>query len=217
MKYGLPILIAATILGMALTRPALAAQLDEIDPIDEGYAGVGASGSQDGAQGAHQGGNCTACANGGNCARLGRLGARGDCCGRCGRCGGMLGRDGSCGRCGAFGGRGILGKHGGHGCRLCGKQSSSQGTNGPYGCWHNGYAYTPWGVPAALVVPPTAAFQTNWGWGVGNTRTSPICPQFGPNWPGQIETVGVASRYLATPPQPSDTTQFGVNYVRGPW
>ncbi len=139
----------------------------------------------------------------------------------CPACGtrGTCGPDGRCRRCGAC--------CGGHGCvgGYCGRrhQSHRYGTNGP-GCWHNGYAYTPWGVPAALVVPPTVDWVTNWGWGVGNTRITPIYAQFGPNWPGTMTTIveggdstGGQPRYLTTPPQPSDTTQFGVNYVRGPW
>lgn len=81
--------------------------------------------------------------------------------------------------------------------------------------WHGNYYHSSWGVPVALVVPPTAEFQTNWGWGVGNTRITPICPQFQRNYPG-------AGQYNVrtlrpTPYWPSDTTQFGVYYVRGPW
>jgi len=81
--------------------------------------------------------------------------------------------------------------------------------------WHGGYYYTPWAKPAALVVPPTAEFQTHYGWGVGNYRVTPICPQFGPNWPGPAGYFGGGFR--PTPLHPSDTDQFGVNYVRGPW
>ena len=81
--------------------------------------------------------------------------------------------------------------------------------------WHQGYYHTAWGMPLALVVPPTASYQTNWGWGVGNTRVTPICPQFSRNWagPGSYDR----RTFNATPPWPSDTTQSGVNYVRGPW
>jgi len=128
--------------------------------------------------------------------------------------------------CGA-GGFGACFGNGCRGCNDCGRryQSFTHGTNGP-GCWHNGYAYTPWGVPAALVVPPTADFVTNWGWGVGNTRIDRLYAQFGPNFPGHavVEVAenpngpnGQKPRYQYTPRQPSDTTQFGVNYVRGPW
>jgi len=81
--------------------------------------------------------------------------------------------------------------------------------------WHGGYYHTAWGMPVAVVVPPTAELQTNWGWGVGNTRVTPICPQFERNWPGP----GTYSRkqFRPTPAWPSDTEQFGAYYVRGPW
>jgi hypothetical protein len=81
--------------------------------------------------------------------------------------------------------------------------------------WH-GYYYDPaWGMPIALVVPPTAESQTHWGWGVGNTRVTTINHQFHRDYPGP----GVYDRrgFLPTPPWPSDTDQFGVYYVRGPW
>jgi hypothetical protein len=81
--------------------------------------------------------------------------------------------------------------------------------------WHGGYYHSAWGMPVALVVPPTAEFQTHWGWGVGNTRVTTIWPQFTRNYPGP----GIYDRrmFKPTPPWPSDTDQFGVYYVRGPW
>jgi hypothetical protein len=81
--------------------------------------------------------------------------------------------------------------------------------------WHGGFYNVSWGMPVALVVPPTAEVQTNWGWGVGNTRISPICHQFHRNWPGN----GYYNHkmFQPTPRWPSDTDQFGVYYVRGPW
>ncbi len=81
--------------------------------------------------------------------------------------------------------------------------------------WH-GYHYKPqWGMPLAMAVPPTAGTRTHWGWGVGNTRTTPIGHQYGPHWPGP----GVYDRrsYRQTPPWPTDTDQMGVYYIRGPW
>jgi hypothetical protein len=81
--------------------------------------------------------------------------------------------------------------------------------------WHGGYYNASWGMPLALVVPPTAEFQTHWGWGVGNTRITTIRHQFERNYPGP----GYYSRkgFRHTPNWPSDTDQFGVYYVRGPW
>jgi hypothetical protein len=85
----------------------------------------------------------------------------------------------------------------------------------PCSPWH-GYYYDPaWGMPIALVVPPTAETQTHYGWGVGNTRVTTIYHQFHRDYGGP----GVYNRrnFLPTPPWPSDTDQFGVYYIRGPW
>lgn len=88
-------------------------------------------------------------------------------------------------------------------------------TRAPAAPWHGGYYLSGWGMPVALVVPPTAEFQTHWGWGVANTRITPIRSQFQRNYPGP----GYYERGMIrpTPPWPSDTDQFGVYYVRGPW
>ena len=80
--------------------------------------------------------------------------------------------------------------------------------------WHGAYYHTAYGAPLALVVPPTAATHTEFGWGVGNKRVSPIYPQFGRAYPGPYWG---GQGFLPTPQWPSDTTQFGVYYVRGPW
>ena len=36
--------------------------------------------------------------------------------------------------------------------------------------WNKYYANTAYGQPVALVVPPTATMQTNYGWGVASSR-----------------------------------------------
>ncbi len=36
--------------------------------------------------------------------------------------------------------------------------------------WNRNYAYTGYGQPVALAVPPTANLQTNYGWGVASSR-----------------------------------------------
>lgn len=81
--------------------------------------------------------------------------------------------------------------------------------------WHGGYYHTAWGMPVALVVPPNVEFQTHWGWGVGNYRVTRIRHQFHRDWPGP----GSYDRkmFQPTPRWPSDTDQFGVYCVRGPW
>jgi hypothetical protein len=80
--------------------------------------------------------------------------------------------------------------------------------------WNRNYANTEYGQPVALVVPPTANMQTNYGWGVASSRISRIDHQFQRNYPGEGTFGGP---FRPTPIWPSDTTQFGVYYVRGPW
>lgn len=80
--------------------------------------------------------------------------------------------------------------------------------------WNRNYAYTDYGQPTALVVPPTANLQTNWGWGVASSRISRIDHQFQRNYPGCGQFGGP---FRPTPVWPSDTVQFGVYYIRGPW
>ena len=80
--------------------------------------------------------------------------------------------------------------------------------------WHANYAYTDYGAPTALVVPPTAQLQTNWSWGAPSMRISRIDHQFTRNYPGP-PPFGAGFRH--TPHWPQDTAQFGVYYVRGPW
>jgi hypothetical protein len=81
--------------------------------------------------------------------------------------------------------------------------------------WNSRYAHSAYGQPVALVVPPTANMQTNWGWGVSSARFSRIEHQVRRNYPG--EGIFGMLPWRRTPAWPSDTTQFGVNYVRGPW
>jgi hypothetical protein len=80
--------------------------------------------------------------------------------------------------------------------------------------WHAQYAYTDYGAPTALVVPPTAQLQTNWSWGAPSLRVSRIDHQFTRNYPGPGPFGGP---FTYTPHWPQDTAQFGVHYVRGPW
>jgi hypothetical protein len=80
--------------------------------------------------------------------------------------------------------------------------------------WNRNYAHTEYGAPVALVVPPTAQLQTNYGWGVASSRISRIDHQFQRNYPGEGQFGGP---YRSTPLWPSDTIQFGVYPVRGPW
>lgn len=80
--------------------------------------------------------------------------------------------------------------------------------------WHANYVHSAYGQPVALVVPPTAQLQTDWSWGAPSTRVSRVDHQFGRNYPGSGPFGGSFRR---TPAWPSDTAQFGVYNVRGPW
>jgi hypothetical protein len=138
-----------------------------------------------------------------------------------------------CGRhCGQHGcgHRHGCGHCGGHGCGHCGAHGlcdghwlhhdviekryflRSQGKS-----WHSAWYDPAEGRPIALVVPPTAEFQTQYGWGVPSSRVAPIYHQFRRPYPGPGAVAGGGGRFLPTPNQPSDTVQFGVNAVRGPW
>src|SRR5437016_3630034 len=81
--------------------------------------------------------------------------------------------------------------------------------------WHGPYADAEYGAPMALVVPPTVGLHAEYGWGVGGKRVVPIYHQFARPYPGPVGYVGGGFR--PTPAWPSDTTQFGVYYIRGPW
>lgn len=87
--------------------------------------------------------------------------------------------------------------------------AQSQGTP-----WHGQYYDTAWGVPVAVVVPPTAENQVHYGWGVGATRVTPIKHQYGRGYPGD-ESGRV--RFRPTPAWPSSTDQLGDYYIRAPW
>ncbi len=82
--------------------------------------------------------------------------------------------------------------------------------------WHGSYYDAAWGVPVAVVVPPTVETQTHYGWGVGATRVNSIQHQYQRNYPGQESAYG-RPRFHATPAWPSSTDQFGDYYIRGPW
>jgi hypothetical protein len=80
--------------------------------------------------------------------------------------------------------------------------------------WHHNYYHTQWGEPVALVVPPTAEHITNYSWGVPSTRVTRIDHQFQRPYPGPY---GGGNAFSPTPYWPSDTRQFGIYPVRGPW
>jgi len=81
--------------------------------------------------------------------------------------------------------------------------------------WHGPWAYTPYGMPTALVVPPNSKMHTSYAWGVAQSEMIPIYHQFHPYSPGGVGYTGYGG--LPTPYWPSHTDQFGVYPVRGPW
>jgi len=84
--------------------------------------------------------------------------------------------------------------------------------------WHGPYAYTPWGVPVSLVVPPISKMQTSYAWGVCQSEMVPIYHQFHRDFPGDMTGGGAGNGQIySTPYWPSHTDQFGVYPVRGPW
>jgi hypothetical protein len=83
--------------------------------------------------------------------------------------------------------------------------------------WHGNYYYTQWGAPVALVIPPNAEMHTDYSWGVPASRVSRNDHQFHRGLPGGTAGYGGGYGFLPTPYYPSDTDQFGVYYVRGPW
>ena len=133
-------------------------------------------------------------------------------CTSCEACGHQCCREGLCGRCGHC----ALCAHGHH----CLHHDTiekryflrSQGKS-----WHSVWYDPSVGRPMALVVPPTAEFTSEYSGGVPSSRVMPIYHQFRRPYPGAGAVPGAGGAMLPTPNQPSDTVQFGVHPVRGPW
>ncbi|MCH7725127.1 MAG: hypothetical protein IH991_01410 [Planctomycetes bacterium] len=83
--------------------------------------------------------------------------------------------------------------------------------------WHGNYSHTQWGAPLALVVPPTADTKTILSWGVGQTRFVPLYHQFHRGVPTFSQQQRRGYQFQTTPMWPSNTEQFGVYPIRGPW
>lgn len=80
--------------------------------------------------------------------------------------------------------------------------------------WHGGYNSWRFGQPTAVVVPPTASYQSTYAWGVGQTRSTPIHHQFGR---GAGSSGGVGGGFQNTPYWPYSTNNFGYYPVRASW
>jgi len=83
--------------------------------------------------------------------------------------------------------------------------------------WHSVWYDPSIGRPLALVVPPTAEFTSEYAWGVPSSRVMPLYHQYQRPYPGPGAVPGSGGGMYPTPNQPSDTVQFGVSSVRGPW
>ncbi len=81
--------------------------------------------------------------------------------------------------------------------------------------WNGPYYDVAWGMPVAVVVPPTAENQIHYGRTVGATRVTSIQHQYEATYPP--ESVFHRSRYAPTPAWPRDTDEFGDYYIRAPW
>jgi len=79
--------------------------------------------------------------------------------------------------------------------------------------WHGGHNTWRFGQPTAVVVPPTASYQSSYAWGVGQTRSTPIHHQFGR---GAGSSGGVGG-FQNTPYWPRSTNDFGYYPVRASW
>ena len=93
----------------------------------------------------------------------------------------------------------------------------NRNTAAPNYAWHGDYQYWRWGAPTALVVPPTASFQTEYNWGVAQTRSMPIYHQFTGGANAGFAMGGAPGVFRRTPYWPSSTSQFGIYPVRAPW
>lgn len=80
--------------------------------------------------------------------------------------------------------------------------------------WHDNYSHWRYGVPTALVVPPTASYETSYAWGVGQVQSNPIHSQFGAGGAGMI---GGGAGAQQAPYWPSSTRQQGIYPVRAAW
>ncbi|RLS30458.1 MAG: hypothetical protein DWH79_10790 [Planctomycetota bacterium] len=83
--------------------------------------------------------------------------------------------------------------------------------------WHSVWYDPSIGKPLALVVPPTTEFTSEYSWGVPSSRVMPLYNQFQRPYPGAGAVPGSGGGMYPTPYWPSDTVQFGVHSVRGPW
>ncbi len=88
-----------------------------------------------------------------------------------------------------------------------------------YHHWHGPFYHAAYGAPMALIIPPTAEYTSDYAWGVCGTSQSRNDTQFQRPYPGPYGyDYGYGSYgFMPTPPWPSNTRQFGVYPVRGPW
>jgi hypothetical protein len=113
----------------------------------------------------------------------------------------------------------IFRRFAGQGYVYSGQSTSGDGTAtaglAGVGGYQGLYYDVAWGMPLAVLVPPTARSQTDYSWGVPSVRISPIDSQFQYQYPGPSSSYRMG-QFPPAPPQPSDTHQMGNYSVRGP-
>ncbi len=201
-------LLAAALLAAAVCGSRLLAQDGSTGQCANGQCSSGQCGCQ---QCGCQQCNSGQCNAGGDCQRCAA-----HCCSKCGA---GQGQCNNCGYTGPFAGKCVHCLKGIH--SIChhpphhgNRAALYRSTLEP---WHGGYYYTQWGAPVALVIPPNAEMHTDYSWGVPSMRVSQNNHQFRRGIPGGAAGAGGGYGFLPTPLYPSDTNQFGVYYVRGPW
>lgn len=81
--------------------------------------------------------------------------------------------------------------------------------------WHGQYYSPSFGVPRAMVIPPTANATRSLGWGVSSSQMRTIVHQY---QAGQEDWgTTAAGQFHPTPANPQNTRQFGIYYIRGSW
>ena len=102
--------------------------------------------------------------------------------------------------------------------RACAFDETHHGHNARYRAslrpWHGRWYNVQYGMPVAVVIPPTAELTTDYAWGSVSSRMTRNDHQFQRPWPNGTWT---PYGFLPTPAWPSNTRQFGYYYIRGPW
>ena len=64
---------------------------------------------------------------------------------------------------------------------------------GQRAAWNTNYYDPAWGMPEAVVVPPTVRWQSNYAWGVGGSRVNRVGADIRPKSPGRSRPITSAT------------------------